>query len=727
MAKYLFCGDVNGRLDTLFKRVGSVNKSNGPFKAVVCVGAFFPPQGTFCIPIPITTLSFPPSHSTLDTHAPSFTGSDDDPCPADTLRYFTGEKQPPLPTYFIGGFGAGSKQALSVLKDTNKDKEDGGATPPMLNYLGSSGVSQIQGLTVAYLDGTYNPSAFEDVSSSSSTLSNRYYKISDVDILKHHIAHTDGDIDLLLTNQWPFGVGNANFPLTPQSSPKPPDPGPEEHQQQVPDMDTLCCSPHAAELAVLARPRYHFTTATSSSSSCSNSDKGVFYARQPYLNKNLGAGSHVTRLIALGDVGNKNKQKWLHALALTPANEMSAEVLHAVPAGTTPCPYTSAPRIGGGGGMDTGGQKGMSNMNMSNMNMSSKRLRPAAPSLGRSDISKDKSKMIFARNVPFAATEEDIIAFFSQAGQVIDVVRRTSNQTGKLNSFCHVQFASEEDKNKACQLHGSVFMGRTLTVEPANFEEKRTIADGGEDGGGGDNDKVKKQRVQKHAAAEPNPNCWFCLSNPKADTHLVVSIGEECYLAVDKGAITDKHILILPVEHYPCTLAAPLGAMGEMARYMSALKSCYAGSGLQFLGFERYMALRKSGGNHCHINCIGIPTAAASKARETFEKLAAQHGFEFQHLPKAATDDDGRQQLHQAVGEGEYFVALLPDGSRLVHQIQYGERHPLTFGREVLAQLVGQPERAEWKTCAVGEEEEVARCEAFKAAFSKYDIMATDV
>lgn len=579
----------------------------------------------------------------------------------------------------------------------------------MLHYLGSSGVSQIHGLTVAYLDGTYNPSAFEDVSSSLSTSSNRYYKISDVDILKHHIAHTDGDIDLLLTNQWPFGVGNANFTLAPQPSPL--------DQQQVPIMDTLSCSPHAAELAVLARPRYHFTAATSSSNN--NNNKGIFYARQSYLNKDLGAGSHVTRFIALGDVGNKNKEKWLHALALTPANEMSGEVLHAVPAGTTPCPYTSAPSIGGGGGI--GGQQGMVDNNMNH-----RRLRPAAPSVGRSDVSKDKSKMIFARNVPFAATEQDIVAFFSQAGQVVDVVRRTNNQTGKLNSFCHVQFASEEDKNKACQLHGSVFMGRTLTVEPANFEEKRTITDGGEDGDDS-NKKAKKQRVQKHAAAEPNPNCWFCLSNPKADTHLVVSIGEECYLAVDKGAITDKHVLILPVEHYPCTLAAPLGAMGEMARYMSALKSCYAESGLQFVGFERYMALRKSGGNHCHINCIGIPTVAASKARETFEKLAVQHGFEFQHLPKAATDDDACQQLHQVVGEGEYFVALLPDGCRLVHQIQYGERHPLTFGREALAQLVGQPERAEWKLCAVSEEKEVARCEGFKTAFSKYDIMPTDV
>lgn len=43
----------------------------------------------------------------------------------------------------------------------------------------------------------------------------------------------------------------------------------------------------------------------------------------------------------------------------------------------------------------------------------------------------------------------------------------------------------------------------------------------------------------------------------------------------------------------------------------------------------------------------------------------------------------GREALRVAVGDGEYFLAILPDGSRLVHAITRGERHPLSFGREV--------------------------------------------
>ena len=35
------------------------------------------------------------------------------------------------------------------------------------------------------------------------------------------------------------------------------------------------------------------------------------------------------------------------------------------------------------------------------------------------------------------------------------------------------------------------------------------------------------------------------------------------------------------------------------------------------------------------------------------------------------------------MANGEFFLLTLPDGSRLVHPIAAGVRHPLNFGREV--------------------------------------------
>ncbi|VDO81727.1 unnamed protein product [Onchocerca flexuosa] len=42
--KILVCGDVNGQFDSLLKRVDAVNKKNGPFDMLFCVGEFFGPD-----------------------------------------------------------------------------------------------------------------------------------------------------------------------------------------------------------------------------------------------------------------------------------------------------------------------------------------------------------------------------------------------------------------------------------------------------------------------------------------------------------------------------------------------------------------------------------------------------------------------------------------------------------------------------------------------------------
>lgn len=55
--------------------------------------------------------------------------------------------------------------------------------------------------------------------------------------------------------------------------------------------------------------------------------------------------------------------------------------------------------------------------------------------------------------------------------------------------------------------------------------------------------------------------------------------------------------------------------------------------GCETVGFERYMRLRRMGGNHCHINLVPISRKAADSARSTFEQLAQQEGFSFYHIP----------------------------------------------------------------------------------------------
>ncbi|KAF5743056.1 zinc finger CCCH domain-containing protein 64-like [Tripterygium wilfordii] len=79
--RILLCGDVVRRLNQLFKRVQSVNKSAGPFDALLCVGQFFPD-----------------SPQLLE----------------EFMDYIEGRSQISLPTYFIGDYGIGATKVLSA-------------------------------------------------------------------------------------------------------------------------------------------------------------------------------------------------------------------------------------------------------------------------------------------------------------------------------------------------------------------------------------------------------------------------------------------------------------------------------------------------------------------------------------------------------------------------------------------------------------------------------------
>lgn len=53
----------------------------------------------------------------------------------------------------------------------------------------------------------------------------------------------------------------------------------------------------------------------------------------------------------------------------------------------------------------------------------------------------------------------------------------------------------------------------------------------------------------------PVEGCWFCLGSSSVDISLVASVGNEVYLTLDKGAITDQHVLVVPIDHFPSSVS----------------------------------------------------------------------------------------------------------------------------------------------------------------------------
>ena len=822
--------------------------------------------------------------------------------------FVSGAAAAPVPTFFVGAFGGGKGAAAAAgLAALAAHPECG------IRWLGRSGVTAVKGLLVAFLDGTFqHPSAAlkqrqeeeeEEAarkkkkettngdgggdaaaapvpSSSSSSLIDpcRHFTRDDVRRLEAQLTEAAGDVDLFLTCEWPSDV-LAGLP----------DPATRPKKGGCP---TSRGSRAVAALAAdCVRPRYHVA-----------GGGGGFWARPPYVNRDLGAGETVTRFVSLAPVvaaaaaapssaaaaaakaggeaaaaaaaaaaalppppPSPINPKWLHALALAPAATLPLSALSEVPEGATPSPYHREEvleRTGGGGGGGAAAAAANASATPFESMVGGRRPRddglgtdqwrwslpkrgrgaggvagrgpggrgaggrggggggfnpsstssapPPLPSLGRPGVVKDNRKTVFVRGLRPDASEADIEDFFAPVlaetgGKVVDVRRRAApGMQGALQRYAFVQFSDAGSAERAiATMRGKPMLGRRVDVEPsvARGGGAGFAAGGGSGGGGGGGGGrfgvggigggsaateggdgaaggVSAATAAGTAAPAPVADCWFCLSNANADVDLVVSVGDEAYVAADKGPLDPRtHALVLPVEHAPSTLALSEDAADEVEAFVAALRAMISSKEINRapLCWERYAALRARGGNHCQVNVVGLPSEAAATIEDDLRAAASVGGFELKEVPEEEDEEEeeeeggegegagekgegekdkeksgdgegeeeekpnlkskkpktyswagpaARERLRDVVGDGEFFVALLPSGKRLYHAVvRGGARPPMAFARSVAAAAARVPERADWRECLEAPPAEVERAERFKRDFAAFDPM----
>ncbi|KAJ3290819.1 hypothetical protein HK104_006499 [Borealophlyctis nickersoniae] len=225
--------------------------------------------------------------------------------------------------------------------------------------------------------------------------------------------------------------------------------------------------------------------------------------------------------------------------------------------------------------------------------------------------------------------------------------------------------------------------------------------------------------------------CWFCLSNPDLEKHLIVSIGSEIYLTLAKGGLVDwgGHTLLVPIGHYPSSRhmevlegdegATARSAMEEMERYKAALAEAYAGKGASMVCYELYAGggVEDGGGLlHMHLQVVPIPTELEPKIEVAFMESAKDEGLELvKELPSDLDTPYCRVEVPTA--GGVKILTFVPSAQTLEEHAQLaaevaaqGRRPPrvinLQFGRLTLATLLGQPDRANWKNCILPHKEE---------------------
>jgi len=657
--------------------VNTVNAKSGPFHCLLCVGQFL---------------------------------ANDADSAQQFKEYVSGQKSVPIPTYFIGDYGEGAEELSSQVAGDSTGK---GQICENLFYLRGAGIREIAGLRVAFLSGKYDKLTYEDTSRVAVAAAIReggcYLKHQVEELLQKNDPSIV--VDVLMTNEWPLGVTHNLSVCSPAHAAL------SQEGRQV-----------TAEIVEKLGPRYHL---------CGMGD--TYFARSPYKT----TAGHVTRFVALANVGNAQKQKWLYAVSLKPAAQMSQTELATVPTDTTSTPYTHAnpqtlaghkrkleagsSRAGVGAPPSDMEAKYAALEEQSNEMQSTQNFRWQEPQVKklRPDMKKplgaarlNGSTVIFVKNLHFKAREEELAKFFGDCGNVIDV-NIGREQDGRSRGFAHITFTSTEEAVKACNKHGQVFMGREMFVD--GHEQRPKL------------DPNIPQYIPGTGNIPPPPagpppgtpaSCWFCLSNAEADVNLVVSIGEHTYLAIDKGPLVAEHVLLVTIEHIPCTLRLSDAGQGELTKYSDALKKCFESGGCKLLMFERYMALRSKGGNHCHVNCMAIPNELADQAGSVFRTKARDAGFDFEIEISADIDTmEARRQLDKATdgGRHEFVMVTLPDGVRLVHVLSRGERHPMSFCREAAANALGVPEKADWKNCRMTLHEENEASQAFKTKFGQFD------
>ena len=100
------------------------------------------------------------------------------------------------------------------------------------------------------------------------------------------------------------------------------------------------------------------------------------------------------------------------------------------------------------------------------------------------------AKKLYVGGLPYSTTDAELKDAFSQAGEVASAVVIMDKMTGRSKGFGFVEFANDDDAQKAIdQFNGKDFGGRSITVNEARPMEDRPRRDfrggGGQGQGGG--------------------------------------------------------------------------------------------------------------------------------------------------------------------------------------------------------------------------------------------------
>lgn len=311
----------------------------------------------------------------------------------------------------------------------------------------------------------------------------------------------------------------------------------------------------------------------------------------------------------------------------------------------------------------------------------------------------DKKKYMYAFNiVPLVSMDKT------------ELVKQPSDVTecpyNKVSSGSNVNTAGEETnlQSQASATGQNFFFDMSNTGKSQRPGQKRHRDHGGEEGGS------NREPRQRKGPPPLKGSCWFCLGSPEVEKHLVVSVGDDSYVALAKGGLVPDHVLICPIAHFESTVKLTEEVLMEIEKFKRALRKMYHKEGKSCVIFERNYYTQ-----HLQLQVIPVPLTDVEELKDIFRDHGDSNSLAMREVP-------ANTELSQIVPVGApYFVVEFDNEDKLLHRVS--SKMPLQFGREVAASpaLLNMPDRVHWKACKVSEDEETKMAGAFRKKFQPYD------
>ena len=431
-----------------------------------------------------------------------------------------------------------------------------------LTYLGACGLYvTVHGIRLAYY---MSKEVHEYTEEGKFSVSSEELEERRQSLMSMSRAEDFGGVDILITRYWPKGVTfDSNWVAGDRIAP--------EGNLKV------------TELNVTLRPKYHFIAG-----------RDIHFERVPFRQARFTpqAPIHVCRFIVLADVGNSQQPKWLYALNVSPIVVSSSSSSESTqpqpspavdePAGTTNSPFEGL--------------------------------------VDKSLLIREKRKWGPGGGAHHVATGFPNVFFDMRYERGKRV--KTGDKHGPPSTYrCHRcgqggHWKPECPKNR---LEGTATyrappQGYICRIcrEPGHFiqqcSRRQDRSNAGSEGGTGERNVPSME------------SCWFCLSNPEIDRHLIASVGTEVYLALAKGGLTENHLLLVPISHASSMADLEDHTLVELHMYKRTLRDFYRViDNLSLIFYETNFR-----SHHAHIQVFPLPSHLDyDQAKQAFLNHAA--------------------------------------------------------------------------------------------------------